>query len=213
MTTALTSRTRQLIGRTRQLLAKAPGGPWWWAGNIDHREDVYLAARVPGVGVTSVLSAIPEEMSEADWGRLWDEDSDLQDCVDRDAYIDYQMTGEPRRHIAFLDSPESLMMERGRDRAVFEVARNQNLPDDTPRTHPKVYRADVVAVRNPIADLLTLTPQLAAEAVRLHDGVQTLADRLAPYAAGTPEAAADPEIVDWYDTLCSLLDPNEEGAS
>lgn len=150
-----------LVATVSRLLDQIPQAPWFWRGNIDHREDVYLAARTPGLGVVSVLSTVPEAMSDEDWGRMWDDDGDLQEYLDRDDFIASKDTEEPRRHLAFLDSEGGYMMQVGRERPVFEVARNQNLPDDTPRDHPKVYRGDVVEVRNPVAQLLALSREMA----------------------------------------------------
>lgn len=64
--------------------------------------------------------------------------------------MDFERWGMQGAVPRFLDD-DSLMMETAKDLMVYEVARNQNLPDDTPRNHPKVYRADVVDVRHPNA--------------------------------------------------------------
>ena len=53
----------------------------------------------------------------------------------------------------FLDD-ESLMMQSAKDLVVYEVARNQGLPDETPSNDPRVYRQDIVDVRHPNARFL-----------------------------------------------------------
>lgn len=63
--------------------------------------------------------------------------------------------GEPRQdnRLRFYQ-PHPGGYRPARDLAVFEVARNRGLPDDTPRSDERIYRADVVDVRNPNARLI-----------------------------------------------------------
>lgn len=67
--------------------------------------------------------------------------------------MDFERWGMQKAVPRFLDD-ESLMMQTAKSLLVYEVARNQNLPDDTPRSHPQVYRADVVDVRHPNAKFM-----------------------------------------------------------
>lgn len=67
--------------------------------------------------------------------------------------MDFERWGMQSAIPRFLDD-ESLMMQTAKNRLVFEVARNQGLPDGTPRSHPKVYRADVVDVMHPNAEFI-----------------------------------------------------------
>lgn len=129
----------------------ATPGPWWWGGNVDNHGDVGLRGRHPGLGVVDVLRTTPEDVDEESAGREWDT-SDVSDYIGRDEWIEMRVT-HPHRFLAFLRA-DDLFVEEGRDKAVFEVARNQGLPDDTPRDHPKVYRGDVVAIRNANAEYI-----------------------------------------------------------
>lgn len=142
-----------------------PAGPWWWGGNVDHRGDVGLRAHKPGAGVIDIMRTCQEDVSEDSAGSEWDADSELADYLDREDYIQRRMEN-PKDYLAFL-ADEDLFVEHGRDLAIFEVARNQGLPDDTPRDHPKVYRGDVVGVRSKIADFIAHSredvPALVAE--------------------------------------------------
>lgn len=73
--------------------------------------------------------------------------------------MDFERWGMQGAIPRFLDD-ESLMMQTAKNRLVFEVARNQGLPDGTPRSHPKVYRADVVDVMHPNAKFIaTFNPE------------------------------------------------------
>ena len=65
-----------------------------------------------------------------------------------------------------------------RELAVFEVGRARGLPDDTPRSDPRIYRADIVDVRHPDAQLIAHAPEdiaaLVAEVERLRGVVAYL---------------------------------------
>ena len=129
----------------------AQPGPWWWGGNVDHHGDVGLRGASTGHGVMDVMRTSPENVDEESAGKEWDT-SDASDYIGRDEYIEMR-TQNPQHHLCFLRA-DAMFVEPGRDVAIFEVAQNQKLPDDTPRDHPKVYRGDVVGVRNPNADFI-----------------------------------------------------------
>jgi len=154
--------------------AAAPG-PWWWGGNVDHHGDVGLRGRKSGSGVIDILRNLTEDIDKEEAGREWDT-TDASDFIDRESYIEWR-TENPKSYLAFL-SEDELFVEHGRDLAVFEVARNQGLPDDTPRSHPKVYRGDVIGVRNAnatfIAHARTDIPALIAEVKALRGKVATV---------------------------------------
>ena len=152
--------------------AAAPG-PWWWGGNVDHHGDVGLRGRKPGSGVIDIMRNAPEDVDEASAGREWDT-TDASDWIGRVDYIEWR-THNPKDHLAFLREDE-LFVEHGRNLAIFEVARNQGLPDDTPRDHPKIYRGDVVGVRNANAEFIAHAradiPALLAEVESLRTDLQ-----------------------------------------
>lgn len=135
----------------RRLAAAATPGPWWWGGSVDHHGDVGLRGRRPGLGVVDVLRTTPEDVDEESAGREWDT-TDVSHYYARDEWIEMRVD-HPHRYLAFLRN-DDLFVEAGRDKAVFEVARNRGLPDDTPRDHPQVYRGDVVAIRNANAEYI-----------------------------------------------------------
>lgn len=159
-----------IVARALAALEGTIPGPWFWHGNTDHNGDVGLCGRIPGLGVVDVLRTCQERRTEESLGKEWDQDADLADYISREDYIADRMDGNPHRYLAF-GREDAAFVEFGRDHAIYEVARNQGLPDDTPRDHPKVYRADVVGVRNAnaqfIADARTLVPGLLAEIERL----------------------------------------------
>lgn len=90
--------------------------------------------------------------------------------------MDFERWGMQSAIPRFLDD-ESLMMQTAKNRLVFEVARNQGLPDGTPRSHPKVYRADVVDVMHPNAEFIATfdPPTVLALLSRLEQAEQQVA--------------------------------------
>lgn len=111
--------------------------------------------------------------------------------------MDFERWGMQRAVPRFLDD-ESLMMETAKDLMVYEVARNQNLPDETPRSHPQVYRADVVDVRHPnarfmaaanpetVLALLSRLEQAEQQVARVREFSRTM---LVPHGQGVVVAA------------------------
>ncbi len=158
----------------QQILAEADAhdaaafpGPWWWGGNTDYHGDVALHGPSIGYGVMDVMRPTPEILTDEQLRAEYRADPDLADYMSEGEYVD-DRERQARSYLAFL-RPDTTFVEPGRDVAIYEVARRQGLPDDTPRTHPKVYRADVVGIRNPNAEFIawarTAVPALA-EALR-----------------------------------------------
>lgn len=168
---------RDVVAWATEALDGIIPGPWWWGGNTDNEGDVTLRCTVPGVGWVDIMRTCREELDEEELGALFDKadrESGLGAFIDRDNYIEARRD-HPRHWLSFVH-PEHYFVQFGRDLAVYEVARRQGLPDDTPRDHPKVYRADVVAIRNRhaqfLADAPTLVAGLLAEVQRLRAGIQ-----------------------------------------
>ncbi|MGO2030615.1 MAG: ead/Ea22-like family protein [Glutamicibacter ardleyensis] len=114
--------------------------------------------------------------------------------------MDFERWGMQRAVPRFLDD-DSLMMETAKDLMVYEVARNQNLPDETPRSHPQVYRADVVDVRHPnarfmaaanpetVLALITRLEQAERDLVVVRESQKKIAKQFA--AMGTEKGKAE----------------------
>lgn len=155
-----------IITRAEAALQNTIPAPWFWAGNTDHNGDVELRGRIPGMGHVDVLRTCPRFADETQLGAEYDQaakEYGLDECITRDDYIEAE-TDHPRHWLAF-GRPDAAFVEYGRDHAVYEVARNQNLPDNTPRHHPQIYRADVVDIRNAHARLIAAAPALIQELI------------------------------------------------
>ncbi len=151
--------TPEKLAELRRLLDAATPGPWFWWGNTD-THSVALCGRQPGLGVCEVISSLNEERSIAS------RDADQQREGMRDAgYTEAQIAkaieewaedewGYPRTDARLSVTDEHYIRRTAEELAVYQVARAQGLPDDTPRDHPKVYRADVCDLRAPNARLI-----------------------------------------------------------
>lgn len=181
--------------RARKLLAPINQGPWWWGGNTDHHGDVGLHSRAPGYGVIDIMRTCADHRDHDEIAAEWDRDGELQDCISRSDYIEHE-TDHPRRYLAFIET-EHMTVQHGRDLAIYEVARNQGLPDDTPRDHPKVYRADVVGIRNPYAEFIAASPTLVADLLAVVDRIEALAADLLTLKGATPDD-------DDYEIICDV---------
>jgi hypothetical protein len=172
--------------------AAATPGPYRWAGNTDYG-DVRLAA----AGGSEVFALVerdrshddPESRAYASYLR------DIQMKIDGEfrSLTDDEITAEVHRSIvqdeddgdgnelfktykALAFYAPGFAYEHAVDRVTYEVTRYQDLPEDTPRSHPQIYRADVVDVRNPNARFLRDSwedvRQLLAEVERLRDELE-----------------------------------------
>lgn len=139
--------------------AETTPGPWFWWGNTDDH-DVALCGRQPGLGVCEVIStvAVARDPDGADAERMRASlrDFDLSEDDIAEAVTDWSEDrwGEPRSDIRLAVTDADFNRHPVEALAVYQVARNQGLPDDTPREHPAVYRADVCDVRAPNAQAL-----------------------------------------------------------
>ena len=158
-------------------------GPWFWHGNTD-THSVGLCGHEPGLGVCEVISTIAVDRDpHGREARQIREDAfeygDLTEDEAEDRVRDWAFEGGvegygPRSDDRLAVTDPDYIRHNIEDLAVYQVARNQGLPDDTPRDHPKVYRADICDVRAPNAKalaaawgdvhaLLGLVDQLLAE--------------------------------------------------
>lgn len=139
--------------------AETTPGPWFWWGNTDNHS-VALCGRQPGLGVCEVISIIAVDRDplgpDAERMRASLRDSGWNEGEIEDAVTDWAEDGwgEPRSDYRLSITGVEFTRLPIEDLAVYQVARNQGLPDDTPREHPAVYRADVCDVRAPNAQAL-----------------------------------------------------------
>lgn len=148
--------SQDIVAWARESLEGIIPGRWFWGGNTDVG-DIGLCGRMPGLGVVDVLRTCVETITDEQIGQEWVR-QELSEYIDREDYVEARRN-HPNHYLAF-GRPDALFVEYGRDLAIYEVARNQGLPDDTPRDHPQVYRADVVGVRNKHAQFLADSPEL-----------------------------------------------------
>ena len=173
------------LAEIRERTEAATPGPWFWWGNTDNHNTA-LCGRQPGLGVCEVISTIKVDRSttgrEADANR-----SSLRDVTDlTEEEIEEQITewaidswsGEPRSDERLAITSEKYIRHAVEEVAVYQVARAQGLPEDTPRDHEKVYRADICDVRTPNGRFLANSRQdvedLVAEVGRLRAGIEAL---------------------------------------
>ena len=154
------------VEQIRAVHAAATNGPYRWAGNTDY-EDVRLA----GAGGTEVFAIIEHDRTVDDpQSRAYAHYlSVVREKVDGEfrSLTEDDIAERVRQSIAYDEDEEQpptysalafyvpgFAYEHARDRAVYQVARIRELPDDTPRSDERIYRADVVDVRNPNARFL-----------------------------------------------------------
>lgn len=149
------------IGKLRELLSQGTQGPWFWSGNVD-THTVALCGRQPGLGVCEVLSTIDVERDpdDRDAQQLREALADggvsdkkwIEDYV-RETWAEDEW-GQPRTDRRLAITTGDHIRANAEDYAVFEVARNRGLPDDTPRDDQRIYRGDVCDIRLPNARLI-----------------------------------------------------------
>ena len=141
------------VAELRRLAEGATQGPWFWWGNTDNHS-IALCGRQPGLGVCEVISTLSVDRSTTGWeaDRLRRDLaeytdlslSDIEDAVEEWATDEYD---QPRTDQRLSVTDENYIRRTAEELAVYEVARAQGLPDDTPRDHERIYRADVCDLR------------------------------------------------------------------
>ena len=114
--------------------------------------------------------------------------SDIEDAVEEWATDEYD---QPRTDQRLSVTDENHIRRTAEELAVYEVARAQGLPDDTPRDHERVYRADVCDLRATNARYLAAANPAAV--LGLLNELDTLADRLAHMTEARNNARAEVE--------------------
>ena len=185
------------VAELRHLAEAATPGPWFWWGNTDNHS-VALCGRQPGLGVCEVISTLSVERSTT--GREADQlRSDLaeytnltlsgiEDAVEEWATDEYD---QPRTDQRLSVTDENYIRRTAEELAVYEVARAQGLPDDTPRDHERVYRADVCDLRATNARYLAAANPAAV--LGLLDDADALRAELAHMTEARDNARAEVE--------------------
>ena len=180
------------LDRIEDVASKATRGNWHWSGNTDTPGNIRLTAgRLDDLGTIPVERTFTDDQVD-DLAEYYDDPANARRYLEAWAY-DAEM-GAPRtdERLAFVDESTCMYVDAA-DLAVYAVARNQGLPDDTPSTHPSVYRRDVCALRNPNAEFMaTADPDtvlsLVGEAKRSRKIDAVLED---PHAFGFSRDQAD----------------------
>jgi hypothetical protein len=136
----------EIIGHVAQITP----GPWHWSGNVDF-DDPSLSAWNEN-GRTSVARLVPVERTPSDW-RIADlsemPEDQRQDYIDEFLFDD---AGVPRTDMRLAFAVDGTMRP-ARDMAIFEVC-----PAAVERADTRVYRADIVGLRNPDAAFIAAAP-------------------------------------------------------
>lgn len=164
--------------------ASATPGPWFWWGSTDNHSTA-LCGRQPGLGICEVISTVSVRRSatsrEADKIReSLDDFTNMDEAAIEEIVKDWaedSFSGEAREDERLAITDEKYIRRSVEEVAVYQVARNQGLPDDTPRDHPKVYRADICDVRTPNGKFLANSWQDIADLVAEVQRLQGLLDQ------------------------------------
>jgi hypothetical protein len=184
----------------REELTKITPGPWFWWGNTDNHS-VALCGRQPGLGVCEVLSTIgvdrdPEgpEGRRLKHGLMSDCDytEEQADKFVHEVWATDEFSDSRREDQRLALTDEGFLRHNVEDLVVYQVARAQELPEDTPRDHPKVYRADACDVRNLNGRFIAAAPQRITE---LLDTIDDLQAQIYELEAGLREAYPDSTVL------------------
>ncbi|KNX38076.1 hypothetical protein [Luteipulveratus halotolerans] len=179
-----TAATELDLDAIRARHAATTEGPWFWWGNTDNHSAA-LCGRQPGVGVCEVVSTVTVDRSttgrEADVNResLREYTTMTEDQIEDEIRAwAAESWDQPRSDARLALTDENHIRRNVEDVAVYQVARAQGLPDDTPRDDERVYRADICDVRNPNGKFLAASwadvRDLIAEVERLRARVSEL---------------------------------------
>lgn len=204
------------IQEIRERVSKTTPGPWFWYGNTDNHS-ISLAGRQPGLGVCEVLSTIRVDRSTTsrDADSFRSSLSDLTDLTEEEiekevlawAFDDYGNHRSDNR-IALTD--ENYIRQDAEELAVYQVARAQGLPDDTPRDHPKVYRADIVDVRNANGKFLAHSKGDVEALLSEVDKLQAFVADVDKALQGAAEGNAPAQLIDELADLVSKVNQENE---
>lgn len=181
--------------------ADATRGPWFWHGNTSTHE-VSLAGHEPGHGVTQVITTMavardPEGVEANNYRRYLTGDCDYTAEQADDAAYDWATDGDGGRrsdHRLALMNPGRVLLETIEEAAVYTVARQQGLPDDTPASDPRVYRADICDVRNANGKFLAESWSDVAWLLGHVRHLQGAIDRVEALLAGPGEAVRTADL-------------------
>lgn len=159
------------VEQIRAAHAAATPGPYRWAGNTDYGDVRLAAANGREVFALIARDRKPEDratqgyrshlrdiqihdrsLSEGKGGYRDLTDEEIDDWT-RTEWLEDEHE-QPRTDNVLAFYAPGFAYEYARDLAVFEVGRHRGLPDDTPDTDERIYRRDVVDVRNPNARFL-----------------------------------------------------------
>lgn len=136
-------------------------GNWSWAGNTKYGQPE-LSAWVPGKGRTLVMAHTDVQRTRLD-PRFDEGVASLREFRELSyaEAVEEMAAGWLRTGDGELATDTRLTFNTAENRmivacdnVVFEVARAQGLPEDTPASSPEIYRTDIVAVRNPLAEFM-----------------------------------------------------------
>lgn len=157
--TSPTAQFTERLAAVTALHAATTSGPWFWWGNTD-THDISLAGR-DAHGVTAVITTtgVERDPDGPDAQRMRASMADCGSDPDQiDAYIETWAEDEhggPRQDERLALGGPSGYLQTVEEVAVYAVARSQGLPDDTPRSDRRIYRADICDVRgNPNGEFL-----------------------------------------------------------
>lgn len=208
----------------------ATPAPWRWAGNTDH-EDPRIEGGPRRYYVMGVRRREREKADRQaqDFGRYMHEveqfdpslnegkggyryltDDEITEAVQNDWLS--EPNGEPRYddRLSFINV-DTKLMEYARDQAVYAVC-----PEATSREDERVYRADIVGVRNPNAELMVAAvnalPGLIAEVRKLRAVVRNVQHEIDFFRHVADDEAAPADKREGLKRWCELIQAALDGA-